>query len=147
MSGTKGRARGGGRRVRPGRGIGNAGEVEHARRALDELTRIKGPDECADRVRQQLVEMVKGLGTGELLRLSGDADASVKAELRRETETVKLIQAFQNSGLSEFSDTCDVSDLAAFIWNYGDAEDALAGFTALLPVARRVWDRMPAKEK
>ena len=123
------KGRGAGRRVR-GMGLG-----------------IGGPDDVAARIRQQLVEALKGLGTAELLRLSGDADASVKAELARETETVKLLHAFQNSGLSEFSDTCDVSDLAAFIWNFGGTEDALAGFTALLPVARRVWDRMPVKEE
>ena len=106
-----------------------------------------GPDEYADRVRDQLVKLVGGLDTGELLRLTLSAEASEKRDRCTETEMVELIHAFKHSGLSEFSETCNVGDLAAFIWNSGETRDAVDGFVALLPIARRVWDRMPVKEK
>ena len=144
MSKTVVKGRGGGRGVRPGRGAGAEGQDSPVE---DAGPLGMGPYEYADRVRNQFVKLVGGLDTGELLRLTLSAEASEKRDRGTETEMVELIHAFKHSGLSEFSDTCDVSDLAGFIWNKGETRDVVDGFVALLPIARRVWDRMPVKEK
>ncbi len=40
------------------------------------------------------------------------------------------------------ADNCDTSSLAMFIHNKGSAEDRAEGLLAILPVARRLYDRM-----
>ena len=126
---TKGRARGGGRRVRPGRGAGSDGPGETSGGALMRKMFGDDPRTALPAWAKRAAELLPGSGAG----MSFDRFADVLHSI-----VVMIDSAGDVSN-------CDVGGPGCYIDNFGSNRDRAEAFLLLLPIVERIMERPDAE--